>query len=139
MTTEQLEQIDARANAATEGPWYTVGPPWLPSDMPTWVQSGSEDPHARTAIICEPPVFDIDISHNHCDANMAFVAHAREDVPALIAEIRCLNTVIDGMMARLWALVDGYDLIGMRAIAEDIRKAIMETFEESKEETTSGQ
>jgi hypothetical protein len=64
MTPEQLAAIKARADAATPGPWEsaTTGV-WSDIEGDLWVA---------------------DTSH---DYDAAFIAHAREDVPALLAEV----------------------------------------------------
>lgn len=75
-----LDAIEARAAAAISGPW-TVGSP----------------SHGRHAIVRPadglPTIQDVWV----CDADaerqgtMQFIAHARDDVPALIAEVRRLS------------------------------------------------
>ena len=92
MTPEQLQQIETRCNAATPGQWYQVGPPW--SDG-TWVNAGSEDPHSGIPICeqidwdaCEPESVP---EGYDARANMAFIAHARSDVPILVAAVRELQ------------------------------------------------
>lgn len=77
MTPEQLEEIQARADAATEGPWFHVKS--LDHIFGGINTSGVDtDPHdGSTAYV---------VDHHRClDAQDAdFIAHAREDVPALI-------------------------------------------------------
>ena len=60
MTDQELEAIEARANAASEGPWYEEG--WFTED---------ED---GDYVEIEP-------------ADAVFISHAREDIPALLDEI----------------------------------------------------
>lgn len=74
MDEARLVEIEARANAATEGPWY----------------QGSEAPQA---VVLE--AYDADDmvvlwldESNAPEADAAFIAHARTDVPALIAALR---------------------------------------------------
>lgn len=75
-----LEPIRARADAAAPGPWTTgdhasnecrIEGPWIPADR-----------HWSLVIYDEG-------GHNAQDA--AFIAHAREDVPALITEVERLR------------------------------------------------
>jgi hypothetical protein len=54
MTPEARETLRRLAEQATDGPWFTVGPPWLPRDVETYVIAGSEDPHAGE-IVCDFP------------------------------------------------------------------------------------
>jgi hypothetical protein len=73
-----LDAIEERADAATEGPWTRSGIHiWGPDP---------ENPEDRFDV--EPDMI------GRADLKMAdaeFIAHAREDVPALIAEVRRLR------------------------------------------------
>ncbi|WP_329330844.1 hypothetical protein OIU81_03275 [Streptomyces sp. NBC_01454] len=76
--SDRLTEIAARAAAATPGPW-TVHEEW-----PGSVFHGGEPnllPIART-------------TGRMAEANERFIAHAREDVPWLLAEVERLRTVI---------------------------------------------
>ena len=88
MTQEQLDAIRGRVTAATHGPWcHWSG--WDQRD--NCVKSDSrEDMHTVADVIPEAD-----------DAQ--FIAHAREDVPALLAEVERLRarlTVDDDMVER---------------------------------------
>lgn len=88
MTDETLKAIEERANKATPGPWTAE-----PSDPNGW---SDEEPHCdgihtesggwRNAIVTTdggvygPRMPDAD-----------FIAHAREDVPKLLGEVRRLR------------------------------------------------
>lgn len=83
MRPEELERIEKRCNAATEGPWT--------------LQCGEHIHKGKIAIYGGSPGGRIDIAliqpwMTHEEANASFITHAREDVPALIAEIRSLRT-----------------------------------------------
>lgn len=74
--TEQLDAIEARANAATEGPWVTQ------SNCDFRVVS---DTHT----ICEAsPRADRSHGMTQCVRNSAFIAASRQDVPKLCAALR---------------------------------------------------
>ena len=84
MTDADLDAIEQRTNAATEGPWFqdsdNPGLVWgeQRSDGDGyWSLFASETGHDATA---EPQ-----------DAE--FIAHARSDVPALLAEVRRLRAM----------------------------------------------
>jgi hypothetical protein len=83
MTDHELAAIEARANAATPGPWG-------------WREVGSG--FYPTAI-----VYDRDDAEVVKDTDfivkddLEFIAHAREDIPKLIAEIRRLKDDIRGL------------------------------------------
>lgn len=86
MTEEELKVIEARADAATEGPW-------------TW-RDGS-DPYCDLGILagasgevcnfgCAEQYYPTE-GTEPSPADAAFIASARTDVPALIAEVRRLQ------------------------------------------------
>lgn len=76
---DELDMIDAVANRATRGPWTAFIEGVQPIGGPSviWV-GGDDDPDMYLWIENKiaPP------------GDVTFVAHAREDVPALVAEIR---------------------------------------------------
>lgn len=127
MTDEELKAIEERANAATPGPWK-----WLPTrgalvvaDSPghgehiLWPDNvpgaGPDDedfrPWASALGACglkaEPDA----------EANAAFLASAREDVPALVAELRATRRLAK---VAFDAAVDEHD------ISEADRRALVE-------------
>lgn len=73
---DRLAAIEARANAATEGPWDVA------SDADTYLKPtdvvGPGEPGERF-IICE-----------YAGQDAEFIAHARADVPALVAALRAV-------------------------------------------------
>lgn len=82
MTDEQLAEIEARANAATPGPW-------VQSQRDTWMvyRDGGGTP-------------EVDVGGGYdTKENANFIAHARSDVPALVAEVRRLR------VALIWLLM----------------------------------
>ncbi len=78
MTDDELDAIEARANAATPGPWLPSLDTWPPRRL-----DGS------------PRLSEITHSLGMFPGDMAFIAAARTDVPALIAEIRRLRALLD--------------------------------------------
>lgn len=72
MSEAELDAIEQRANAATPGPWRSVevDDPYVA----LMLESGAEGWPAAT------------------DADRAFIAAARSDVPALVAEVRRLRS-----------------------------------------------
>ena len=84
MTPERLAEIEARANAATQGPWE-----WHP-----YMGSG--------ATLAKPnhPFHELNILKTTDDwppvaADAEFIAAARTDVPALLAEVRRLQAAVE--------------------------------------------
>lgn len=82
MTEQELSEVEARANAATPGPWGFVPP-------------RTEELAIKGEVHCdEGPIFvaaHYDIAKS---ADFEFAAHAREDIPKLIAEVRRLRGLI---------------------------------------------
>jgi len=81
ITSADLDAIEARANVATAGPW-TVEHRSVVSDDVTIVEDGAScgwDEYADT---------------------LAFIAAARSDVPALVAEVRRLRETVDILSSR---------------------------------------
>jgi len=87
MNAEQLNAIKERTEKATSGPWYwsTDSGDSLESDE-AYVLSATSDWH-------------IDGRYS----NKEFIAHAREDIPALVAEVERLRSVI-------WRISNIYDI-----------------------------
>ena len=92
MSDERLEQIHARAAAATPGPWeaWDTGDPPAEDEAQAWIVTPGSL-HLATLYAGDP------------SANATFAAHAREDIPALLAEVerlRSITTITDEMVER---------------------------------------
>ncbi len=91
MTTQELEAIKARCEAATPGPWefYEGG---------TYVMRLVEETNHLVTCVCDV-LLDPEVRGKRprgtSSANGAFIAHARTDVPALVAEVERLRTLFD--------------------------------------------
>lgn len=83
-----LDAIEARANAATEGPWMVMPPLCGPDGQGVYQESSLGpvcevgDPYPR--------------GDNRPQESMDFIAAARTDVPALVAEVRRLRGLLAG-------------------------------------------
>lgn len=86
MTDEQLREIEERANAATPGAWVVVAKGNSRTVMADRHVSKDLGYRWKVAVFAGDPK-----SGDRTDANGEFIAHAREDIPALIAEIRELQ------------------------------------------------
>jgi hypothetical protein len=97
MKREELEAIRKRSEAATPGPWYwdkfnldeddyDTEMPYLNSEKDSIMDFGDGEQFYPTE--GTPP--------NEADAE--FIAHAREDVPKLLAEIERLKTVSNDIL-----------------------------------------
>ena len=94
-----LEAIKARSEAATEGPWEwdnpTVGQHW--SRPEPWATVVDDE------VNCGGYCYGGSSSPIKSDADGQFIAHAREDIPALVAEVERLRaqpTITDEMFTR---------------------------------------
>ena len=102
MTKQELAAIESRANAATREPWIVDG---------TYVP---------TASLSAVSVYGMGMEVAECqmDADGAFIAAARVDVPALIAEVRRLRDERDALRKELakFPTLDGALLIPCNAL-----------------------
>lgn len=73
MDAKYIEEIKAREQAATAGPWVSGG-------CIVWVKDG--DMVCDMSVAMKKP--------EQTEANTSFVSHARTDIPALIAEVKTL-------------------------------------------------
>ena len=119
-----LDEIERRANAATPGPWASR----RNRDMRDYeVRAG-----CVLAIVSEAASAKHATSVRECGRNAAFIAHARTDVPALIARVReleaeCERTRIFG--SRKFAELRAADVEQMRGYGlsyEGVRKVLRE-------------
>jgi hypothetical protein len=105
LTEQQLTDIEARANAATHGPWgvYTFGGDSLIEIAADLEDTGCGYRARRTIARFEDEPLDNDPAHREwtaeedwaqVQADAEFVAHAPEDVRALLAEIHRLRAAL---------------------------------------------
>ena len=96
MTPEGMDAIEARAAAATPGPWVL----WDDRYAPEWADPGFGYYRVTSST---PPVqrFHTDMSLDGTDddranrADAAFIAAARTDVPALVAALRAAEVEVE--------------------------------------------
>lgn len=118
MTTTplDLDAIEARANAATRGPWgYFDGDDY--ADIAAdYQQTGRGSYTSRQGIArIEADAFFDDPAHEDADeddaadqmrANATFIVEARNDVPAMAAELRQLRAELAAAKAKIAAALD---------------------------------
>jgi hypothetical protein len=126
MDEAKLQEIEARANAATPGPWQMEH---------RGVVAGS----CRDVIDI---VDDCAVSGwRDYPANQAFIAAARTDVPELVAEVRRLTAALDAVTAEHAAALDAARREGaedMRAHAAEACDAFAEDSQRELEEHGDG-
>lgn len=102
LSDEDLAAIEARVAATTEGPWR-VGLTWDKKEETLSVEAGHRD---IVLVYSHPGVSPISGgSESEGIGNKYFIAHAREDVPALVAEIRRMRADLvewEEVLAPLW-------------------------------------
>lgn len=100
MTPEQLQAIEDRAEKATAGPWE-----WSEALEDGWGHYGpdliSSRTRPKTGIGSRTPAPMVIQSWGHdadgliiSPTDAEFIAHAREDIPALVAEVRRLQAEV---------------------------------------------
>jgi hypothetical protein len=98
-----LDAIEARAKAATPGPWRK---------QPRLSIDGSVESEAMGKGGVPAMMVDIDSERSRVDAE--FIAHARKDVPDLVAEVRRLRAALDGSLKGLREAVDSANPYAVR-------------------------
>ena len=103
LSPEVLAAIKARAEAATSGPWE-----WRPD----YVEPGRESTEGGLALAGKDDVEVVGAYNYHCcdfridvdvnEADQAFIAAARSDVPALVAEVEKLRAELAGFRRVGW-------------------------------------
>jgi len=104
MNDEELQAIEARVNAATPGPWQTgsdLGGVWKKVALQRGLILQSHIAESKSRMFIEDycgslTMWDAwqDEAKGREDRNAEFIAHARDDVPALIAEVRRLRALL---------------------------------------------
>jgi len=91
---DELRTIEERAEAATPGPWHVR---FLDDDHAANLVAVATAPDAVAAgdlvaaTLIQFPNRYVDVADGRWDENAAFIAHARQDIPVLLAEIRRLR------------------------------------------------
>lgn len=86
MSDDELSKISARGIAATPGPWkpYFEGRDHFAGD--SFIMTGTQDLYITAE--------DYSGGRGHFEADLDFIAYARQDIPRLIAEIRRLQWLV---------------------------------------------
>lgn len=88
MTDEEAQAIKARVDAAMPGPW------WMTEDAVIW---GGGHPHEHAPGDPDDLLDEIVVDSAYSDMDLHFIAHAREDIPALLAERSELRRMLADM------------------------------------------
>ena len=98
MTPERLAEIEARAEAATEGPWEA------------WDRGIGFEVHVNGEGL------NSEFRETFRQADAEFIAAARTDVPALLAEVRRLQAAVERVRDRQGVPMTLPELAAIRAI-----------------------
>lgn len=138
LTPDQLAEIEQRAAAAADGPWSVY------HEAPTPPNRWNHNRSVWAEKVGEYSVCDLDGTNSEADSE--FIAHAREDIPALLATVRELQARIaqleqiiepgkaSGMAQALFDLASecGMSPVSSKAPAWHIRQYIAELQAENK-------
>jgi len=117
LTDEELDEIKARCDAATPGPWVEE----RDEDSLQAIVSGEED---VIGAWCDPGGGDFGPAISDEDAS--FIAHAREDIPALLAEVERLRKRVEWAEGHMRAAQEQAGGLFDRARDADARVAELE-------------
>lgn len=117
LTVERLTEIEARANAATSGPWCTDA--WE-------IYQGTEYVPGISFWVGETCRGTADLEQDRADA--AFVAAARSDVPELVAEVRRQAAEVASLNDSLTAAADRMRADAARIAELEKREAAVAEF-----------
>ena len=96
MTDKEVEEIRARCDKATEGPWKTH----LVDDTSIVTEDGTD-----VCTTCDSSQAEredgYNVEYERMEADADFIAHARTDIPALLAEVTRLTAVEAELRAEL--------------------------------------
>lgn len=109
MTPDELAEVRARVDAATGGKWTALSDGTDDGDI-VWVRATDIKPHSYdfrdVALIGSPDMERVD-DQTYDDAR--FIAHAREDVPRLLAEVERLRDAVAERDTRLAETIRYHD------------------------------
>lgn len=98
--TDLLDEIETRANAATPAPWYIEANGTGPNA--TREVRFDHDPYATEEGISDCSVQICNL-HGFVESDSEFIAHARSDIPKLIAAIKESVNIIIILLTDKWA------------------------------------
>ena len=96
MKRVDLEAIKAREKAASPGPWVSHllgGGKGGPNKYSVRDRDGDDGTKDHAVAVCFPRKKGVEEKHNTGAWNAAFIQCARQDIPALIAEVEALREV----------------------------------------------
>ena len=124
LTDEDLAAIRARVEAATPGPWVHQ----ITTACYSVIQGGDRrSDHVHLAMMGtdgDGSPYNEPETYPNGDNDAEFIAHAREDVPALVAEVERLRNLLTGALDAHDAFLARYRIGSNRPPAERHFKAL---------------
>lgn len=122
LTAAELQAMRERCEKARPGPWMTKkrGEPGDMIRQTTWVDCGEPGHNDCAVAQTSQPVAIVDLSHKRAiaEADAAFIAHSRTDIPALLDEVTKLREMLDAARIEL----EGVSVYGeQQTVAKKIR------------------
>ena len=99
MNEQELQAIEERANKASTAPWIVEAGPysgrdWMIGSIAMFLGASCWDDKCYTVTTNQVHASELE---GDAKTDADFIAHAREDVPALIAEVRELRAKLDAV------------------------------------------
>lgn len=101
MTQERLDAIKARCEAATLGPWYVEYEMDGPFAEPQCIQG----PENVTTYHDAYNDYRVSAVVEMAEADLEFIAHARQDIPDLLAEVERLRAENDRLNSAMHRII----------------------------------
>lgn len=86
LSDEELDSIVSRLNATTPGPWRSFFEGRDHTSGDSFIRTGTQDIYIHAE--------DYVGGGGHFCADQDFIAHARQDIPRLVAELRRLRSLV---------------------------------------------
>jgi hypothetical protein len=102
ITQQRLDEIKARCEAATPGPWKHRDPPEVQIPDPNWERHEIVDESLKLVAQTHYPTTEWKCARNEeMERNGPFIAAARTDIPDLLAEVERLRAEAAEMQLRI--------------------------------------
>ena len=126
LSEERLREIEARAKSATDGPWgaHDFGHAGNEEPSSIVVHTGKFDHSDLCAFESETAVAWMPRWERQESENAEFIAHARTDVPDLLAEVKRLTAENARLREGIYDMRDTYWVDGRRPLWSDAEELL---------------
>jgi hypothetical protein len=103
MNEKRLNEIKARAEAATPGEWQ-----YIACESADWLLGNMRPIETLEELSTQVDLLNPYSDHEFSEEDLAFIAHARQDVPDLVAEVERLRAALEEIrdLARTGSIPD---------------------------------